>query len=203
MSSTGKSKNAGAAAAAATGRFTFEPLSTTAATASKTGGLILDPFTRLAGAALLCGATAHYLSSRQTELASELLCWAVLPFVFDRANKRHQHVGHSSSISRQHARNVPSLSTLEEEGSEIVNGNGSENGRVRVRVTGKGKGRGEDAVDVPAASLWIVAISLAICSVYRSERGFIVLFVSTYPTRHLTQHSRRGENRTDAGYSRY
>ncbi|KAI0389579.1 glycosyltransferase family 90 protein [Xylariaceae sp. FL0594] len=188
MSSPWKPRNV---APAATSRLNFDPLSTAASTSARpaaskrTGGLLVlvnDAFTRAAAALLLCGAAAHHLAAKQTELASELLCWALLPLVFERVGKRHHVPGHGSSgsISRRHARNVPSLSTLEEEvGDDVsVHVDGVEHGRARAR--GRGRGKGADAC-VPSASLWVVAISIALCSIYKSERGFIVLFPLLIP----------------------
>ncbi|TGJ81362.1 hypothetical protein E0Z10_g7403 [Xylaria hypoxylon] len=102
---------------------------------------LADPLTWSAGAALVFGAIACYSSSKPSELASELLCWVLLPIVFGIA-KRRRNVNNDIEL-------LPPVNSL----AEL-----SEN-------------------ETPSAvSLWLVAISIAICSVFRAERGIAVLF---------------------------
>ena len=51
----------------------------------------IDPVIRVTGAALICSLLTQWLSSRQSELCSELLAWILLPMVF-RAIKRQPDV---------------------------------------------------------------------------------------------------------------
>ncbi|KAI1818542.1 glycosyltransferase family 90 protein [Poronia punctata] len=127
----------------------LEPLSTST---TRT----VDPLTWSAGAALVCGVAAHYLGSRQTEIASELLCWIFLPLIFDKAN--HQRL---LGLDR-HDGTLPSHDSSKP-----------------AAASGSG--------DVPVSSIWIVAICIAICSVFRSERDIIVLFPLLVPLLLISQ----------------
>ncbi|KAI1125389.1 hypothetical protein F5Y10DRAFT_247096 [Nemania abortiva] len=104
---------------------------------------LVDSETWPAAAALVFGALAYRLSSRQLELASELLCWVLLPVVFSIAKPR-RHVD-------KRAEALP-----------LANG--------LIVETTSGDGRPS------AISLWLVAVCIAICSLFRAERGLIVLF---------------------------
>ncbi|KAI8946105.1 hypothetical protein F4801DRAFT_583754 [Xylaria longipes] len=106
----------------------------------------VDPPTCSACAALVFGALACYLSSRQSELTSELLCWVLLPVVFNIATRCRN--------AFLHAKLLPSVNSLPES-------------------AGNGK--------ASALSLWLVAIGIAICSVFRAEAGIIVLFPALAP----------------------
>ncbi|KAJ2996996.1 hypothetical protein NUW58_g793 [Xylaria curta] len=108
----------------------------------------IGPLTASAGAALLFGAIACDLSSSQSELTSELLCWLLLTAVFGISKRRRN--------ADKHAEPLP-----------LTN---------RVRLM-------ESSVNAnpSSISLWLVAISIAICSVFRAERGIIVLLPALAP----------------------
>ncbi|KAI0451263.1 hypothetical protein F5B21DRAFT_487786 [Xylaria acuta] len=108
--------------------------------------ILVDPPTYSAFAALLFGALACHLSSRRSELTSELLCWLLLPVVFNIATRCRN--------ARQHAKPLPSVNGLPES---------SWNGKPS------------------ALSLWLVAIGIAVCSVFRAEAGVAVLFPALAP----------------------
>ncbi|GAP88019.2 putative beta- -xylosyltransferase 1 [Rosellinia necatrix] len=107
---------------------------------------LVDPSTWSAGATLVFGAITYHLSSRRSELTSELLCWLLLPLVFTAAKR--------GRVVDRHAEALPLANAFPE---------GTENGSPS------------------AASLWLVAISLALCSVFRAESGAIVLFPALAP----------------------
>ncbi|KAI0111236.1 hypothetical protein GGR51DRAFT_509421 [Nemania sp. FL0031] len=108
---------------------------------------VADSQTWSAGAALVFGALAYHLSSRRLELASELLCWTLLPVVF--------------RIAKQ-GRNV--------------------DGRTKVLPSAHGLVAESGADGSPSTvSLWLVAISITILSVFRAASGFIVLFPALLP----------------------
>ncbi|KAI1748959.1 hypothetical protein F4782DRAFT_550314 [Xylaria castorea] len=107
---------------------------------------LVDPPTHSAFAALLFGALACHLSSRQSELTSELLSWVLLPVVFIIATRYRN--------AFQHVKPLPSVNGLPE---SSLNGKPS------------------------TLSLWLVAISIAICSVFRAEVGLVVLFPALAP----------------------
>ncbi|KAI1111598.1 hypothetical protein F5Y14DRAFT_304695 [Nemania sp. NC0429] len=110
---------------------------------------LVDPVTWSAGAALLFGALSYHLSSRSSELTSELLCWVLLPVVF-RIARRHRNVD-------EHAQALP-----------LVNELTVEPGTTATR-------------EPSSISLWIVAICIAACSVFRAERGLIILLPALVP----------------------
>ncbi|KAI8631685.1 glycosyltransferase family 90 protein [Xylariaceae sp. FL1651] len=105
-----------------------------------------DPLTRSAGAALLCGAFTQRLASRQSELFSENLCWALLPIVFKVARQQPD--------AEKYGRALPSVNKTSR---AIAHGNPS------------------------AASLWLVSLSIVLCSLFRAENGIIKLFPALTP----------------------
>ncbi|KAI3327296.1 glycosyltransferase family 90 protein [Xylariaceae sp. AK1471] len=125
----------------------------------------VDPITWSTGAALACGALTHYLASRQTELASELLCWVLLPVVFSIAK---QHLD-----ADKHAKGLPLVNKLSQ---SRVNGTTS------------------------TVSLWLVAISIATCSLFRAEIGVVVLFPALTPLLLIGQRYLRPDIYPPAGF---
>lgn len=91
-----------------------------------------------AGAAILCSVVSQHIYSRnvQSELASETLCWLILPFLFKFTKPRETN--RFSSIPRS-----PSKSQ-----------------------------------SPSSSSIWIVAASIAVASIYKAEIGVIGLSVS-------------------------
>ncbi|KAI0430296.1 hypothetical protein F5Y09DRAFT_331184 [Xylaria sp. FL1042] len=111
----------------------------------------VDHITWVAGGTLVFGAIAYYSSSQQSELTSELLCWALLPVVFGIAKRRRN---------------------TDKPGEALLP---SANRPAESRENGKPS----------AISLWTIAISIAICSVFRAERGIVLLFPALVPLLNL------------------
>ncbi|KAI0162137.1 glycosyltransferase family 90 protein [Xylariaceae sp. FL1272] len=61
----------------------------------------LDPITVPAGLALVCCALTQYLSTKQDELPSELICWILLPFIFALSRSQSPNVDHVSKALPQ------------------------------------------------------------------------------------------------------
>ncbi|KAI0906990.1 hypothetical protein F4823DRAFT_626680 [Ustulina deusta] len=127
---------------------------------------LVDHFTWSAGTALVFGAIAYHSSSQQSELTSELLCWVLLPVVFEIAKRRRNVDTHVEALLQS----VNSLA--ESSGSEPPS----------------------------SISLWVVAISLAICSVFRAESGIMVLFPALAPLLSIGHRYLRPGLQPPAGY---
>ncbi|KAI0975555.1 hypothetical protein F4678DRAFT_274518 [Xylaria arbuscula] len=106
-----------------------------------------DHITWSAVAALVFGAIACHYSSQQSELTSELVCWTLLPVLFQIAKRRRNPDEKIEAF----------LPSIHDFAKPTENENPS------------------------SISLWIVAISIAICSSFRAEKGIIVLLPALIP----------------------
>ncbi|KAI0801590.1 hypothetical protein GGR55DRAFT_683701 [Xylaria sp. FL0064] len=116
----------------------------------------VDHNTWSAACALAFGIIVYRYSSQQSELISELYCWALLLGI---AKRRQNADKLAKSL-------LPSANKLAES-------------------------RGNE--EPSALSLWIIAIGIVVCSVFRAERGIILLFPALMPLLNLGQrHLRLG-----------
>lgn len=94
------------------------------------------PSAGYAGAALLFATLAQWLSSQDSELDTEILCWAFLPVLI-------------KSLGQPQPKSL-----------------------LRPVVSGKARGASSSPY-----SLWIVAVSAAVYSLFRSETGLVQFLV--------------------------
>ncbi|KAI1295198.1 hypothetical protein F5Y03DRAFT_309886 [Xylaria venustula] len=106
-----------------------------------------DRITWSAGAALVFGVVVCHSSSQQSELTSELVCWTLLPVLFQIAKRRRNPDEKIEAFL---------LSV-----HNLVEPNKNEN--------------------PSSISLWIVAISLVICSLFRAENRIFILLPALIP----------------------
>ncbi|CAJ2510135.1 Uu.00g060350.m01.CDS01 [Anthostomella pinea] len=121
----------------------------------------IDPVTRAAGAALLCSILSQRLSSRQTELGSEIVAWYVLPVAFSFARRPPVN-----KLPRTVTFSIP------------------------------------ETRPASAASLWVVALSVATFCLFKAENGMVEFFPALTPLLLVAQNYRGPElcisARTDA-----
>lgn len=61
------------------------------------------PSIEAAGAAVLCAVLTQHLSSRRSELCSELLCWLILPALFKATGRSNSNSGKTVLLSSPEA----------------------------------------------------------------------------------------------------